>query len=424
MPMLRCKSLLFCLIVVSFGGLALAGRNHVLAQSTRPDATSEQPQLAQMQDSRVSLSVYVDRKKNNEIIQENADFAVVVYEMSNREGATTIRPVARSQSRNRKQIDIMSKWKGSGEISIDYASLYETVYPPLFLTLELINNSGQPVQISNGYLDVEQSAMDPQPFITLRPVVEACVDKAKLEPVLRFRNLGWGPVQNARITYSFAKQFPSGNSGIVDSFRMKPVSFEDSTNLSLMEGLSDVNADIPRLRAGVFNCSSSANLPACKSNLAKAGVFGRIPADSIHGSEESESSLIQFAWVSGSVEYDWVDADGTIRKTRSRFQSEFPMFTFTVPDAAECAAGEPEDRDHKPLKLSLDRADYRVPIRINETLRPGAVKRLALNLSAEKSSRHRFRVVLRSTDGIFLVSNKFDFLFFKPKLETVAAGAQ
>jgi hypothetical protein len=391
------------------------------AQGVAPDITPRRVELAQGKDSNVSFSVYVDKKKNEEVIKAEGDR--VVYELSRRGESMALLPIVRSVE-GKAIMDIVGQWKGDEPITIDERSYFEFPYSPVFLTLEVRNNSGQPLQIANGYVAVDHSSTDLQPYLKLREIYHSgCTDYEKLNPTLRFYNIGWGGVRGAKLTYTFAKKFDNTKAGGKDVFTTKSFSFETAEELSLLDALKGIGADISRLRSEHFKCASRAKLARCTSQLVESGVLGRIPPDSLHRDDDSPTILV--ASIAGIVDYDWVDSEGTTHRRSSKLESEFPLMTFEVPgDGAECGAGGPEDRDHKPLLLSLDRRNYRLPVRINETIRPGAVKRLALNLSAEKSSQHVFEIVLRSADGREFVSDTFDLLFFKPKLPEVTAGAQ
>ncbi len=423
MPRMRTNYLLLSTTIVSFLGPAQVERAPASEQGARQEVSRNRIELAQVPDSKVSFSVYVDKKKNVEIIKEGENSGAVVYESANQVGSVAIRPIVRSIEVGQKTIDIVGEWKSDKPVATDEGTDFEKLYPPLFLTLELRNNSGQPLQITNGYVAVDQSSTDLQPYLKLHPLfASGCTDHEKLNPKLHIFNVGWGGVQNGKITYTFSKKLDNPGTPDSDLFKIKDVAFNDSTELSLLEGLKGIGANISRLRSEDFKCASRSQLPRCTSELVQSGVLGRIPPDSL-GRDQDGTILV--ASVAGLIEYEWVDSHGATHQRRSKFESKFPLLTFKVPgEGAECGAGAPEDRDHKPLKLALDRADYRVPIRINETIRPGETKRLALNLNADKSSQHVFRIVLRSADGATFVSNTFDLLFFKPKIPEVTAEVQ
>jgi hypothetical protein len=61
------------------------------------------------------------------------------------------------------------------------------------------NEGAQSAQIARGYLDVEQSVTDLQPFLNIMSDYDSrCGGSDKFDPSYRFINSGWGGVKNAR----------------------------------------------------------------------------------------------------------------------------------------------------------------------------------------------------------------------------------
>ena len=124
---------------------------------------------------------------------------------------------------------------------------------------------------------------------------------------------------------------------------------------------------------------------------------------------------IQFyTQVSGVIDYSWVDGHGTKQQSHSPFTVKLPVLVFDF-SPGEYGAPEAIDRKLRAIALPLDRKNYRIPFNYRERLGAQQNKRFSLILNAEKSSRHRFTVVLELADGTTVSSETVDLLFFKPR---------
>src|SRR5262249_2852412 len=155
----------------------------------------------------------------------------------------------------------------------------------------------------------------------------------------------------------------------------------------------------------------------CLANLFRQGVLGRLPRQSVRGTQSEFSSfgvVMVIADITGDILYSWTDAKGAPQETKSPFVSTIPLFNLRVKQKsmAECGAGAPVDPSHPKVKLKLDEANYRLPIEYRTTLDAGQNKRLALSLFADKSSQHNFRAVLRLSDGSIVRSSPIDLRYF------------
>jgi hypothetical protein len=74
------------------------------------------------------------------------------------------------------------------------------------------------------------------------------------------------------------------------------------------------------------------------------------------------------------------------------------------------------DRDEKPVELSLDRKNYRIPLSWRTQIVSGERSRFALSLSAQKASHHLLRLNLVLADGHAVSSRPMDISYFKPRM--------
>jgi hypothetical protein len=144
------------------------------------------------------------------------------------------------------------------------------------------------------------------------------------------------------------------------------------------------------------------------TRLSNTGIFGRLAGTVIR---KDATVLIRTA---GRLNYDWVDAYGATKQRQSPFAAELPLLTFDIGNVAECGAPAPVERDVKPVKFTLDKKNYRIPLGYRGSLAPRQNRRFALALSADKSSQHYFKIVLELADGRTITTPKYDFLYFLP----------
>jgi hypothetical protein len=85
---------------------------------------------------------------------------------------------------------------------------------------------------------------------------------------------------------------------------------------------------------------------------------------------------------------------------------------------AEGGGLEVIERPFRSIALSLDRRSYRIalPRSWNFDVRNAETKQLDLTVSAAKSSRHRFQIVLQLADGTLVKSPTIDLSYFRPRV--------
>jgi hypothetical protein len=369
---------------------SLAARDAELAQSRNRGTEHLMAQAT----SRVTLTAYIDRKKNGDFKKQDESFTSFVYDQDNAPGVVNIRLAAK---------EIMDLWKGSAVIK-RVEELYEPgQFAPVFMVIDMSNEGAQAAQIVRGYLDVEQSVTDLQPFLNIKSDYDGrCGGSDKYDPNYQFINSGWGGVQNAKVTYSFGRA-PSPAASFVQDIG----SFDEAKSASVEDGLQKSGVNVQRLRTGEFKCPSLARVPACTTQLQRSGLLGKV-ADTVFA-----KNLNVLTRVSGQIDYGWTDSSGALRQRQSPIFLEIPLLEFKIPDAAECGAPGPVERDLKPLQLSLDRKNYRIALDYSGNLAPRQNRRFGLTLSAQKSSQHLFKITLELADGRTVSTPKFDLLYFK-----------
>ena len=385
---------------------------------SRPVAAAGTIQLAQVvESSQATISVYANRQQNLETEKHSTKYgagAVVLYEQEQASGALRLRPRVYPATHT---YDLMGIWKGNAAVGID--DLDSTLaFGPAHIGVEIRNTGKSVLQIVDGYLEVDESVTDLQPLLALNSRFDTvCVGEEGLDPDFSINNYGWGPAENATVTYNFARNPAEDNS----SFRIKLGTFLDSQEVSVLAGLQELGVDIKRLKTGTFACASRAAISDCLKKLAGSGLFGNLPLSSIRPAAQDSTSISAIfivTDVSGHISYSWKDTKGASHDQRSPLKIEIPLFVFKIKfreTMAECGAGGPEDTKHLLINLRPGQANYRLPLQYRATINPGQIYRLGLSVSAPRASQHRFRAVMRLSDGSVVRSTPLDLLFFRPR---------
>ena len=340
----------------------------------------------------VAVNIYVDRAANEDFLA-NQEVAGFVYDAKD----------ARLQLADP---DIMSAWKGNGPVR-RFAAYEDTAqFAPVFLVIDVMNNGPGKVGIVGGYLEVAESATDLSPYLyILSDYDPGCASDLKLNPEFEFVNHGWGPVENAKITYAFGTE--AGPTG--QSFVAEAGTFGDTQKMSVLPGLEAAGLDVNKAAGGAFACPSLDQVQACVQQLGPQVLGALSNAVFLQG-----NSL--FTRVSGNIDFTWTDSHGGKNARSVPFFVDIPVLAFDVPAELECGAGGPVERTFKTVKLPLDKANYRIPLPYQGTLAPQQNARAALGLIADKSSSHKFRVVLDLADGTQAASPQVDLLYFLPRI--------
>lgn len=361
-----------------------------------------------------TIKILTDDKKNKEFVKaEEESFNSFVYRTSNIGTSVGVRLSSK---------EFMAVWKGDARLG-DNPNAGKTrfevdmQFAPAFVVADIRNDTTRSRQITGARLEVAASSTDFQPFLTMSASEIGCSD-GRYDPKLEIENYGWGKVLEPRLIYSFTDG--SKRSSEV-SGRM--ATFDQRTTGSVDGGLRALGVDVARLKAGKFKCASKKQVPACLAALEQSGIFGRM-ADAVYPGKivESKDDFSDyeggkvFSKASGRVEYDWMGSDGKTNHRVSPFELTIPLFHFDIVTGPECGAAGPVDRHEKPIELSLDRNNYRIPLAWRGQLPSRSNKRFALSLAAAKSSHHVMRLVLELADGNTLASPTVDLSYFKPRM--------
>ena len=343
------------------------------------------------------MSLYIDQAKNTEFKEGDPEIESLVYGETKTDDTVQIGLDAP---------EIVARWKGDGTITADEnAMLLEPAqFAPAFLVVDIINNGNRDAQIVGGYIDVAKSDTDWEPYLEITSVSYYKGENA-FDPTFTFVNDGWGPVQNAKVTYSFGEQFGSGS----QTFVIDAGTFDQAKEVSTQPGFQGSGVDVSRFKEARYPCPSYEQVPACLTNLVRTGLFGEL------GQAVYSEDKYVYVKISGTIDYDWADAQGSLQHRHSPISVKLPVLAFVVGPVAEYGAPEAVSRKLPAVMLGLDARNYRIPFSYRGRLKAQEDKRFALTLDAARSSHHQFKIVLQLADGSTVATPQADLLLFKPR---------
>jgi hypothetical protein len=360
-------------------------------------------QLAQA--GTVAVNVYIDSKLNDEFraAQDEDGFDRYAYEIDNSTGVLQIRLASQ---------EIMNLWKGDAPITATLrqgtSDYFEdiTQFGPVFVVVDIANEEDQTAEVVGAYLDIDESMSDLQPYIDAYGPADGC--NTRLQPEFSLFNSGWGPAENARLTYAFGTESePVGQTYTIDIGAI-----DEYAAPSISGGLEALGIDIDRLQNDNFQCASEAEYAACLADWQGSDLLAGLSGATF---SDGNAQLLTRLW--GILEYTWTDSKGGSNPRQSPVVIDFPVLDVSF--GPECGAGGPVERGFPTAKLPLDEVNVRIPINYTDTIAPREQKRFGLNFIADKSSRHRFRFTIELADGRTVSSPDIDLHYFIPRTPAV-----
>lgn len=360
----------FCLALLT----ALAAANSAQAQ-TPADATQ----------AGVRLQVFVDQRRQAAAREQPFGYR-------QRAGAEAIELLPDSDA-------LLQQWKGDAVLGQGPRLAFARDAKPaaVFLVLDVSNESTRPIQATDSYLEIEASAIELQPFVTLAIWSEA----------FQLINQGWGTAENAHLNFAFGPERPATESASLPLGTLGVVTVNPERAL-----IAAVPA-LPQLREQLPKCPSLDQVRDCLAQLQATKPMGRIGDVAYLRRNQVLTRLI------GTLSYEWRDATGAVQKREHPINVEQRLFSFDTGGGPAAAMGPPgpEQEGYEPVALQLDRKAYRVRLPYRPLLAPAQNQRFQLALIAPKSSRHQWRVVMETSDGRRVTTPRLDLLYFVPKVE-------
>jgi hypothetical protein len=314
---------------------------------------------------------------------------------------------------------LMQTWKGGGEIQLSAAeelgdgdgygifSKSKGQLVPLKLNLEVQNRSSATLNVTGAYLDVQNSTTDSQPALQMSVRMHSCFEPF-YRPQFKLENFGWAPAEQSTFLFDFASP----------STRGRPTTFDKTKSLGSISKTAEIDLEANLKSAGVktsflarnkgkLDCAKPKTPQSCLQGLKASGTFGSL-ADRV--------ALVDDFVVThavGQIQYTWRDARGTVRQGVAPFNAALPLGE--ILQDVECGeGGSRQVITAVSQQLQLDAGSYRVPVAFKSTISAGNTNRLTLPLTANKSSEHKFTVVLQLSDGREIRSRHINLLYYRP----------
>lgn len=333
-----------------------------------------------------------------------------VFVDQRRQAATRDQPFGYRQRAGAQAIELlpdsdalMQQWKGDAVLGAGPRLVFErdAKPAPVFLVLDVSNETAGPIQATDSYLDVEVSTTDLQPFIALAAWSES----------FQLSNHGWGPADNARLSFALGPERPATERVSLPLGTLGVVAVNPERVLT-----AAVPA-LPQLREQPPKCPSMEQVHDCLAQLQGGQALGRVGDIAYVRRNQVLTRLI------GTLGYEWRDAAGVVHTREQPISVEQRLFSFDTGSGPSAAMGPPgpEQEGYAPVALQLDRKTYRVRLPYRPLLAPGQNQRFQLALIAPKASHHQLRVVMDTSDGRRVTTPRLDLLYFVPKMQLEAA---
>ena len=336
----------------------------------------------------VRLQVFVDQRRQ-------AEMRVQPFGYRQRAGAQAIELLPESDA-------LMQQWKGDAVLGAGPRLAFErdAKPAPVFLVLDVSNESTRPLQVTDSYLEIEASATELQPFIALAARSES----------FQLSNHGWGPAENARLSFAFGPERAATERVTL------PLGMLGAVAVNPERALTAAVPALPQLREQPPKCPTLEQVRDCLAQLQGAQALGRLGDIAYVRRNQVLTRLI------GTLGYEWRDAAGVLQTREQPINVEQRLFSFDIGERPSAAMGPPgpEQEGYEPVALQLDRKTYRLRLPYRPLLAPGQNQRFQLALIAPKASRHQLQVVMETSDGRRVTTPRLDLLYFVPKMELEA----
>ncbi len=365
------------------GNMAASAQSHTPVASTQPQ-----------------LNISIDARRNQAYIKADDQFGSFVYTAVRNGDVITVQPASK---------ELMAIWKGGAQLTpIQYnqGAYFEEKdqFSPAFLVADFRNDTPSPVNVTNAYLDVQESSTDNHPYLEIENQL-MCAD-GSYNPEIKIDNSGWREVIQPKFTYTF------GAKGVQSRpFVATFPTFLDELTATIEGGLKQAGANIPAIKHGKYLCASVSQVPNCFAKLKQKGIFGELQ-NNVYVEDKTV-----FSDVSGTIDYGWIDFKGASNKSTAPFKVAVPLGEFAVGEGPECGAPSPIGREEHPILFPLDRQHYRIPLNWHARMLSRQEQKFSLSLASAKASHDVFTVVLQLSDGRTITSHVIDLSYFIPRMK-------
>lgn len=400
--------------------------------------------FAQMMQGNDALSVSVR--------VDNRPFGVLNYIGRNQQDVSFVEPDTKPY---------LSGWKGPGPMiyhkDIRFTDYDYVEFRPVLFTVMVRNHSPEPQKVQDAYLAVSSSDTDTQPLFYLDypstrsdAPCRAGIGDHEFHYATKFHfiNVGWSDPTILQIKYAFlspgAAQLAGALSPSAPVFTKSIRPNGSLYSLDIGEDLTQLKVQTSVLSASIrkapnyysqcegsleepceldakdgFDCVGLSNAQ-CLEKLRRSSVLGGLSnAVEFNQSESKRSTTLLTSWMVGHVEYQWADAEGVSRTTSMPFKVQVYLGARRSSCRSGAGGGTPPDQDPASsglVSFALGNRNYALRIPFAGVIKPGGVQQVRLLLHSQQSSRHRFKIAFRTSNGTTYTSKSIDLLALAPRV--------
>ena len=290
--------------------------------------------------------------------------------------------------------------------------LFETSEVVEFLTLsmDIVNNTKQKLDISELNIQVDESRIDTLPLIYICTLDE-CGNS------LQFVNSGWAKWEGFTFSYSLLKKGEEFN-GTYKKQKHIPY-FEGIKTVKLLPDLMEMGYDYKGLirflkkearEAFGEDCDDMFPSPSDECSIITHDFYGydigfvknKFKPFEAKKSPGSDYTFIGFARLYGCIQFDHSNR-------KIEFMSEIPLSTeggFGA-DSYEC--------DKFDIRLKSEGEAYTLRYPYTTVIEPGGTEFVKLTFIADKSSMHTFHIEAKNNNGLSIRSKDIHYHHYKPR---------
>lgn len=303
------------------------------------------------------------------------------------------------------------------------------------LDLRLVNNTNKTIYITDIFLEVEKSVLDPYPVLII-----STEETNQLHFLLV--NDGWGEVKNALVRFNLV---PWGHPiSFLEAYQHEIYigDFLDCYNVDISQALSKIGVEIKAFSKKeldgwsdgdcIYEKGHFPGMPFIRDNISADGDIDNysetwikdqakeflIMLEALGSFREGKNTErnIYSAIAYGEISFTGTTHEGKSKPSVVKFSAEVPLLIF----------GQYGDNYSSSfqysVKLDVDRENYKVVVQghgssVSQFLKTGEIDRFNIRVGASKSSLHDFRLKLIYNNGQSLLSPPISLKIFVPKSE-------
>ncbi len=232
------------------------------------------------------------------------------------------------------------------------------------LDIKIVNNTNKTIFLTQAIFNIRRSKTDPFPILLIKGV--------GYEMKLPLRNIGWGKVYDCSIRCNI---FPMKN--IVEKntydYEIAIGEFEQyPETIDFAPMLKELGVDVEKLRSERF--------------YAFKETYTQDIVEALGPFKDGQAKII------GEIHYSGLNSEGVKSKEKLKFEA--------IIDLGPRGAGAPRPPSFQyDIIFETDRSDYEKVLPISQDIKPGDADRFNIKISALRSSRHVFDLILLYNDN-------------------------